>query len=380
MVRSPPLGTAAQMPTAELNSRPQVLPRLTSLRAFAALGVFGFHAARIFEWMPGDLTLRLGYVGVAFFFILSGFVLTWSTHGQAPDPREFWVKRVARVYPAHLVMCFAALLAPLNAVESGAKGKILSVLLLQAWFPDNDVAFALNAVSWSLSVEAAFYLVAPWLIAGLQSRRSTALWAIAAVWWGITATIGLILVLEGRDVWAYTLPLVRSGEFTLGVALAEGLRRLDPHSLGFRVIPPMWIGVLLVVVGYAAALRASLAQTLTGFLMTPVFLVLIAAGAKADIQRRKGVLDRIALVHLGTVSYCFYLVHELVLVNIAPYLPPPVSAVERLLWIAILLAICQAGAELLHRLVEVPSQRWILSAWRSRRQQVAAPLRRAVDG
>ena len=55
------------------------LPRLTSLRFFAASGVFMYHLCRIYPGMPLKATSTVGYVGVAFFFVLSGFVLTWST-------------------------------------------------------------------------------------------------------------------------------------------------------------------------------------------------------------------------------------------------------------------------------------------------------------
>ena len=60
------------------------LPSLTGLRAIAALMVFGFHvwALGIFA-SPGvnkvlAHSVSEGVIGVTFFFILSGFVLTWT--------------------------------------------------------------------------------------------------------------------------------------------------------------------------------------------------------------------------------------------------------------------------------------------------------------
>ena len=93
-----------------------VLPRLTSLRWFAALAVFLVHADSLFQWAPLRL-FRFGASGVTFFFILSGFVLTWS---MVPNlsARTFWWRRFARIYPA----CFVALMVPTYARPSVRRG------------------------------------------------------------------------------------------------------------------------------------------------------------------------------------------------------------------------------------------------------------------
>ena len=131
------------------------LPRLTSLRFFAASGVFMYHLCRIYPGMPLKATSTVGYVGVAFFFVLSGFVLTWSTPiYNGVEAKQFWIKRVARVYPSHLVMMVIALLLPATPLPLTWVAVPPNALLLQSWFSPNDIAFGVNAVSWSLSCEA----------------------------------------------------------------------------------------------------------------------------------------------------------------------------------------------------------------------------------
>ncbi|MBP1135109.1 peptidoglycan/LPS O-acetylase OafA/YrhL [Arthrobacter sp. PvP023] len=81
------------------------LPRLTSLRSFAALAVFGFHIFRWTEWDEAKAIAGHGYAGVAFFFILSGFLLTWSFR---PEPVTFYFRRFARLYPGYFMMIIVA--------------------------------------------------------------------------------------------------------------------------------------------------------------------------------------------------------------------------------------------------------------------------------
>ena len=85
------------------------LPLLTSLRAFAALTVFVFHLP---VHVPGQ---KLGYVGVAFFYVLSGFILTWS-YQKGVTGRVFFGRRFARIYPSHLVLWLVVLVFPYVAL------------------------------------------------------------------------------------------------------------------------------------------------------------------------------------------------------------------------------------------------------------------------
>ena len=92
------------------------LPSLTALRAVAALLVFGFHAVGLLAMFGrGHLGRAAGKLfasgptGVSFFFLLSGFVLTWSHRGDAGTSRRplpgaattFWRQRAARILPAY---------------------------------------------------------------------------------------------------------------------------------------------------------------------------------------------------------------------------------------------------------------------------------------
>lgn len=112
-------------------------PSLTGLRFLCALGVFLTHAwyvAKVFRDDRAEQAVKavlpLGMVGVSVFFVLSGFVLTWSARdGEGArgggSARSFWRRRAAKVYPNHLVvwaLLFVFVLATGSAVTGGSGG------------------------------------------------------------------------------------------------------------------------------------------------------------------------------------------------------------------------------------------------------------------
>jgi len=149
------------------------LPSLSGLRFVAVIIVFGFHVhvANVFnggvartaiEWIFGP-----GAGGVSFFFVLSGYVLTWSARPHDTAAR-FWRRRFARIYPNHLVTSIAAFVAiALTGAGVSAAVALPSVFLVQVWVPDPRIFFGLNAVSWFVACEAFFYVLFPLLHRGL---------------------------------------------------------------------------------------------------------------------------------------------------------------------------------------------------------------------
>jgi peptidoglycan/LPS O-acetylase OafA/YrhL len=344
------------------------LPRLTSLRAFAALAVLGYHLMRHTDLLPHDSWFRYGFAGVGFFFILSGFVLTWSIrpHDGAAD---FWVRRFARVYPSHFVMLLVALVVPVVPGAITWLGAVAGLLLVQSWFSDWDVVFGLNAVSWSLACEAFFYLCAPLVIRHLAAASRARAVLAAGCWVALTtaAAVGFGLHSPAADVYAYTNPLIRSGEFVLGVLLAVLVEK------GWRPRLPLvpCVTALLVVAGSLSVGPGRLRQSVVDILLDPFFALVILAAALADLGGRKGVLQWRGLTYLGEVSFGFYLVHELVIVNLAPHLPD-VSRADHATSLAVIGLAALGSAMALHHLVELPCQSGIRRWWARRRSAADA--------
>ena len=152
---------------------------LDGLRAVAALSVLCFHA-----WLYGfdhpyaitrdsvfDRAMFEMRLGLVFFFVLSGYLLYRAyaraalTGGGRVDVRRYARRRVARIVPAYWLATLGAI-----ALLWGGRGTpgirlpAVSDLPLFAVFGQNyslDTIMRLNPVTWTLCVEAAFYVLLP---------------------------------------------------------------------------------------------------------------------------------------------------------------------------------------------------------------------------
>ena len=359
-------------------SRYVMLDSLTILRAPAALLVFFYHITHDTvwaRWLPGAAT---GYVGVALFFVLSGFVLTWS-YKPADGAKKFYLRRFARVYPLHLfffALALAILVLTQKAPSAGAT--ISNLILLQAWVPNWDYIFSVNAVSWSLSCEAFFYACTPLMLYWLSHRSERARYAVLTGWFLLTASVASAVSLTSNyaDVVVYANPLLRSGEFALGMLL--GLLALKVRD-GELAMPPvrtwqLWAVTVCALVGLYGVSKVHLTQTISGFLLDPVWVLVIGIFALHDMQHAdarhragdsvSGTRMRRLLVYLGEVSFAFYLVHELVIFGAvaAPWGASAVGGVRGLILMGEPLALGVFLAIAAHHLVERPARIMILKA------------------
>ena len=322
----------------------RALPRLTSTRAFAALAVFAFHLHH--DRVVGAKLLPFAYSLLGYFFLLSGFVLAWSTSPSTPKLR-YYRRRFARIWPNHLVMLAVALLVPVTPHRHPDALAITSnVFLVQSWFPKGDVVFGLNASEWSLSVEVAFYAALPVLLPLMRKLPTPYRWAVALSVLVADAVVVLTAAHIGGNVatGAYTQPLLRAGEFLLGVVAALEMRR------GWR-LPAVVRLSGAAVIAVATFLVPHPLPSLNP-LLAPMWLLLIVGWAQSDIEERPGILTWTPLVYAGQLAFAFYLVHDLVILNLAYWIHIQAGYLA-----AIMLVVSVALAAALHHGVEQPMQR-----------------------
>jgi peptidoglycan/LPS O-acetylase OafA/YrhL len=305
-------------------TQPKLLP-LTSLRFAAALLVFAWHCVptrRI------AVTFSFGYLGVAFFFLLSGFILTYTYHRSfrdglaAPALRAFYAARLARIYPLHLAtmpVAIASLVAfgtsPLwNRADAPTRwhAVVAQAALVQSWIPSGPIYFGANGPAWSISVEAFFYAAFPLLAFGLlrvfrSSPPHRVLLGAAAVW---LVELALLWPQQaGVDDWRwYVFPPSRLGDFVigmmLGIAFVRGENRA-PWPLRATSLEILALAALFLLVWISPFVPLSV-RFAAWVMPAWAAIVYVFAHGRGALSR---ILAHPAAVRLGEVSFAFYLCH-----------------------------------------------------------------------
>lgn len=346
------------------------LDSLTGARWWAAFGVFIFHM-NSFAPLPllGPFS-KFGNYGVAFFFILSGFVLTWSAR-PGTSIRNFYWRRFARIYPALLVAVALGLpvfyrvglqeidpsqwwIKPVSVV-----GILAALLLVQAWSSNPAILFGGSPVSWTLTVEAFFYALHPFVNRFLgRGRQGRAILLIAIVLaWEIAYPT--LMLIDKQGWWAsIPLPVLRVGEFFLGMSVATLVRN------GWRPrIPALPLCILFVAnaVLYVGLKFSGAVPTIVQLLgsfqaltVIVIFTLLIIALAIRDLEGRPSAFRAKWMVDLGTWSFAFYLVHSTVMYGVATFVGARTASWGNLVWYPVVFVLSLLAAWLLYRLVEHP--------------------------
>lgn len=367
-------------------------PALDTLRAVAAIGVLSTHAA--FNTgsygsfgVIGPLLARMD-VGVAIFFVLSGFLLTrpWFARRQAglphPGVARYFERRLLRIFPAYLVVALTALaLIPSND-HLGPVGWIKALFMVDI-YGSEKLPFGLTQ-TWSLATEVSFYLVLPalmWLALGRSGPVS-----MRRVGLLLTGMAGLtVLWLTYLSARVPTHPahvnewLPAFGTwFGVGIAFAalsatsggehdgaDGRVRVALRRLGNSPGACWCIALALMLVattplaGPTLLIAASPSEALVkNFLYAAIAGLIVLTGIHT---RPEGTYLRVlslpALRHLGHISYGVFLVHMSILhfvfwVRDRDYFTGGFLEV----WLSALI-LSLIAAELLYRLVEMPAMR-----------------------
>lgn len=288
------------------------LDALTSARFFAAFYVVLFHFGTKVVADHGAPVMVCtfvanGWMGVPFFFLLSGFILTYSYSGQLSsmsERRRFWEARFARMYPVYLL----SLLVNIPFRGSMSWQTMIAVLTgTQAWNPwKSYLAQAWNFPAWTLSVEAFFYLCFPLVLVGCErlSRRRQLLLGVLVL--AIVAFCHTPIPVERiTPAWAAALgklpiPVVRLPEFVVGVLMAQ--RFLEGRA---TFHPKRALAYLLTAVLLLSTLRGDWLS----LVVIPFAGLLYELASMTREDRgvvRRGLMSA-RLVFLGGASYSVYL-------------------------------------------------------------------------
>ena len=208
---------------------------INAFRGFASLYVVLYHLRYYndFDWFGAFPFVRYGYIGVDFFFILSGLIVShvYLSKSASGGP-DFWKKfiwyRVARLFPVHLLimllMLLAAVMPPLLAGgEAGLtaqdyKDWFLLTFLVRQWTLPADYAW--NSPAWSISAEFFAYLVVFPAIACFTRNKPGRLAGVILAILGSLLLLSMIAGAGTINIKAHAGPLLRvTGGFVLGSGL-----------------------------------------------------------------------------------------------------------------------------------------------------------------
>jgi peptidoglycan/LPS O-acetylase OafA/YrhL len=362
---------------------------LTGLRIIAALWVVLFHFRPLLRQAAPGLgdalapVLDRGAQGVDLFFILSGFVLTWnyldrmgSSFSASATARFLWL-RLARVWPIYLVTLHLAMLWVLFTLHVGhvpstavgqltATSYVRQLLLVQLWFQPYFDGSSWDGPAWSISAEWLAYLLFGLLvlvvfrIAQVTSVRGLTMLAIAA---SLPPLLLLLATGEFYTPWSWLPRIVM--QFTAGALACAAVRKMrlsDRARCRAGYLSAALTAATVGILYFFDAHPLSGIQDSGGLvdvLFVPLVMVLaVGAGSLPAL------LSSRLLVYGGQISFCLYMVHELVHTawnwaaeqfQLVLHDAPGKWTVAGLLVAAVALSM------VLFHLVEEPARRWMRS-------------------
>jgi peptidoglycan/LPS O-acetylase OafA/YrhL len=298
------------------------VPALTGIRALAALLVLGMHTEQNVPFGLDSLLpfFARGYLGVDFFFVLSGFIITHVYFASLASPSRSAVQiflwhRFIRLYPVHITVLAGLVIVVSVAHATGFtfnnprewqwNDLLWQLTLLHAWGVTASPGW--NAPSWSISAEWFAYLLFPLLAPALMRVRERGIALLIAVA-ALAATALLFAMADWRlNTWVGAPALARVfGEFLCGAALCRAV------DLSNKLALPR--GDILATGAFVAFLFGASAGLQDFALVALLALTILGAALSSGHVMR--ILGSRALVWLGEISYSVYMVHFPVLIVI----------------------------------------------------------------
>ena len=288
---------------------------LETLRGLAALIVAFYH-------FPGEsiFFIKQGFMAVYFFFSLSGFVIALNYFNKINNFKNliyFQKKRFFRLYPIHIIVLFIVLGiqclkyiliklglpagseafggSPATGSWYTLKDFILQIFLLQAVI-EYGYFLSWNGAAWTISAEFYTYFIFGLLV--LITFRKLYIYII----------ISILYILFHNEIFEFInsffkIKLHYLLKDCLLFFLTGSLMYFVYEKIKFRLNDIIFLILLFMILFFQ--------KYLTNYLLFSVILIFVAL-LKNDSFINK-LLNNKSLVYMGTISYSFYMIHQVVL-------------------------------------------------------------------
>jgi peptidoglycan/LPS O-acetylase OafA/YrhL len=355
-------------------------PHLDALRIVAAAAVVVLHYA---EYTKDHAAAHFVFVHVQhfnmfvdLFFVISGFVITQQYLEKVDTAfgvRRFLWRRVARIYPLHL-LTLAFYLAIAAVLQLGlARGEnparyplsdIPAQLLMLHAVVGGRLTF--NFPSWSLSAEMVCYLLFPTLAAVAARQR-------------MLIVILVLAALVGNSLYALA---TNTGPWTEWINRGGAFRALPSFALGvalylFRAEVSRWPSVALPLVPVLLAFMLFGSSLPDGLVLATVYAIVMLA-VRADLAQQTTLLSQAGIDRWSNLTYSVYMLHipvaTVVLTIAGRYLSAFIPD-ARLMLVPVALAVLALASYLSYRYVETPLRHFLYALFDRRSEaRLALPV------
>ena len=255
----------------------------------------------------------IGGFGVDIFFVISGFIMCYTTKDIFTNPRaeaiSFMAKRVLRIYPIYLIVATPAVIYLM--IQFHAAGGEISfydvignILLLPTFTQDPDYHMYFY-VAWSLCYEMMFYIMFSALMFLCKSKK-TLIFYMIAIMFGMVSIVNL-LGLQGKMLGWVNLTYMIGDSLMINFALGCVIYIIFSKFNRYYVSPL----VALTIISLAVICGIILAQHQHCRLLRfgiPSFIIVMVALYTRTEGVNAGFLSKTGL-YLGNASYSIYLIH-----------------------------------------------------------------------
>ena len=359
----------------------QYIPAIDGLRALAVIAVMFYHLG--FSWIPG------GFLGVDLFFVISGYVITRMlldsiAQSGGLDLRGFYLARLRRLLPALLFMLTTTVIA----VGIWAPDTIKRLLVdtpfaltgtINWWLVANEQDYfesigrpPLLQHTWSLAVEAQFYLIWPLILYFILKKFGKKHIPVAAL--SIAAASGIALLLVSVSIDAANASKVSHVYFgtdthSIGLFLGAALAvswipqnfRVEISRKGQNFIDGIGVvGFVGILATFLFIDASNPAMYKIAFPLAGIFGAAIIASIVHPASRFAPVLQNKVLLWIGERSYAIYLWHWVIFQVTRPTVD---LAGQAWALYSLRILIVFALADISLRYIELPIRRGVIQYW-----------------
>ena len=315
-----------------MSSKKVYFPGINALRFFAASLVVLMHMKSNLTsvGLPTFVDLGIfskGVIAVSFFFVLSGFLITYLLFDEHQKNRRvsvkaFYLRRIYRIWPLYFLIILIGILfywfvAPKIGLDFDVEYEKSMALLLYIFFGANLMNSLYHVggilhVTWSIAVEEQFYLIWAPVFKKFKNKVKQILWFTLFISTGV-ATLNKINVFGLSEGWQLFLDTLQFHYMSLGGLMAYYYIHHKKSLLSLKVFSSGTIQIVLLVVLLAYLIFYQKTDWAEPILILPQGLLFGWIILNVSVNEHTILtLENKVLNHLGKVSYGIYMYHMIV--------------------------------------------------------------------